>query len=68
MVHTSMLLKIPLVKDWHLWTIDHLTTQLKSFNLISYIKYLSLHYQEMSSKHSTNLCKIIKINSLYNAV
>ena len=27
------------------------TTQLKSFNLISYIKYLSLHYQEIPSKH-----------------
>ena len=54
MQFTSMLLKIPLIKVWHVWTID--------------IKYLSLHYQEIPSKHSTNLCKIIKMNSLYNAV
>ena len=68
MQFTTMLLKIPLIKVWNLWTIDHLTTQTESFNLISHIKYLSLHYQEIPSIPSTNLCKIIKMNSLYNAV
>ena len=37
-------------------------------SFISYIEYLSLHYQEIPSKHSTNLCKIIKMNSFIYSI